>query len=171
VVVSDVDRSTQPVDELAPARLPGRTMVTLTSVSDDDLGEELRLVWEVEPGRDIVPAPAAPREPGRLGRPRSDSARSWTRCAGGPSRAPTPAFPWIVPTFRGGLQCEWHADGIDLEIDIDPNGSVDVLFMDSIEQKEWDGSLTERQGGGSLVPRSVGRGRTWIDRTVIRGER
>lgn len=54
-------------------------------------------------------------------------------------------FPWIVPTFRGGLQCEWHASGIDLEIDIDPNGSVDVVFTDRAEGKEWDGTLTERE--------------------------
>ncbi len=73
-VVADVSRSAQPVDELAPARLPGRTLVTLTSVSDDDLGEELRLVWEVEPGREIVPATELPTvtadggdDPQRLG--------------------------------------------------------------------------------------------------------
>jgi hypothetical protein len=54
-------------------------------------------------------------------------------------------FPWIVPTFRGGLQFEWHEAGIDLEIDIDPNGSVDVIFSDNVQQKEWDGTLTERE--------------------------
>ncbi len=36
--------STQPRDELAP-ELPGATLVTLASVSDDDLGEELTVVW------------------------------------------------------------------------------------------------------------------------------
>jgi hypothetical protein len=59
-VVAHVDRSAQPRDELAPTRIPGRTLVTLTSVSDDDLGDELRLVWEVEPGRDVVPATQLP---------------------------------------------------------------------------------------------------------------
>ncbi len=44
-----------------PARVPGRTLVTLTSVSDDDLGEELTVVWEVEPGREIVPATQLPQ--------------------------------------------------------------------------------------------------------------
>lgn len=73
-VVAAVDRSHQPTDELSATRLPGRTMVTLTSVADDDLGEELRLVWEVEPGREIVPATALPEvstdawdDPQRLG--------------------------------------------------------------------------------------------------------
>jgi hypothetical protein len=55
-VVSGVARSHQPVDELAASRLPGQTLVTLTSISDDDLGEELTVVWKVEPGREIVPA-------------------------------------------------------------------------------------------------------------------
>jgi len=54
-------------------------------------------------------------------------------------------FPWIVPTFRGGLQYEWHEGGVDLEIDIDPNGSVEVVFVDRNERKEWDGTLTERE--------------------------
>jgi len=54
-------------------------------------------------------------------------------------------FPWIVPTSRGGLQYEWHEGGVDLEIDIDPNGSVDVVFVDRGEQKEWDGPFTERE--------------------------
>ena len=59
-VVSALRQSKQPVDELAAATLPGRTLVTLTSVSDDDLGDELTLVWEVEPGRQIVPTSRLP---------------------------------------------------------------------------------------------------------------
>jgi hypothetical protein len=49
----------QPRDELAPD-LPGRTLVTLTSVSDDDLGDELTVVWEVEPGREVLPETRVP---------------------------------------------------------------------------------------------------------------
>jgi superfamily II DNA or RNA helicase len=73
-VVSSVTRSRQPADELAAAALPGQTLVRLTSVSDDDLGEELTVVWEVEPGREIVPATKLPEvtedgwdDPQRLG--------------------------------------------------------------------------------------------------------
>jgi hypothetical protein len=55
-VVARVSQSRQPVDELAASRLPGRTLVQLTSVSDDDLGEELTLAWEVEPPGDQVAA-------------------------------------------------------------------------------------------------------------------
>ena len=60
-VVSDVNVSRQLPDELAAARIPGGTIVTLTSVSDDDLGDELTVVWEVEPGREIVPATQLPQ--------------------------------------------------------------------------------------------------------------
>ena len=59
-VVSSVSNSRQPQDELAATRLPGRTLVTLTSVSDDDLGDELTVAWEIEPGREIVPATQLP---------------------------------------------------------------------------------------------------------------
>ncbi|MEH0446683.1 DISARM system SNF2-like helicase DrmD [Streptomyces sp. B21-102] len=73
-VVSQLDRSSQPEDQLAATTSPGRTLVTLNSVSDDDLGEELTLVWEVEPGREVVPATQLPAvteigwdDPQRLG--------------------------------------------------------------------------------------------------------
>ena len=59
-VVSRLDRSRQPEDQLAASTPPGRTLVTLNSVSDDDLGEELTVVWEVEPGREVVPSTQLP---------------------------------------------------------------------------------------------------------------
>lgn len=40
--------------------LPDRTLATHTSVSDDDLGDELTLGWEVEPGREILPETRLP---------------------------------------------------------------------------------------------------------------
>jgi len=66
-VVSDLSESTLPVDELASSVLPGRTLVTLTSVSEDDLGEELSVIWEVEPGRDVIPSGALPDVPDPTG--------------------------------------------------------------------------------------------------------
>src|SRR5579875_495511 len=66
-VVSEVSESSLPVDELAVTVLPGRTLVTLTSVSEDDIGEELSVIWEVEPGRAVIPSGALPDvpDPGR----------------------------------------------------------------------------------------------------------
>jgi hypothetical protein len=59
-VVSRRSISTQPRDELAVSQPPGRSLLTLTSVSDDDLGDELTLVWEVEPGREVLPETQLP---------------------------------------------------------------------------------------------------------------
>lgn len=35
-------------------------MLTVRGVSDDDLGDELTLVWEVEPGREVLPPTRLP---------------------------------------------------------------------------------------------------------------
>ncbi|QKW39927.1 DEAD/DEAH box helicase [Actinomadura sp. NAK00032] len=73
-VVVDVKRSRQPIDELASVRLPGRTLVSLMNVSGDDVGEELRLIWEIEPGHRVVASDQLPEvteqgwdDPQRLG--------------------------------------------------------------------------------------------------------
>jgi superfamily II DNA or RNA helicase len=72
-VVTNVERSTQPLDVLDAA--PGRRehLVTLASVEDDGFGEELRVVWELELAtavldRAALPAPDPERfdEPERL---------------------------------------------------------------------------------------------------------
>jgi superfamily II DNA or RNA helicase len=59
-VVARTSTTSQPADELT-APVPGRTLVTLTSVSDDDLGSELTVVWEVEPGREVLPETRLPQ--------------------------------------------------------------------------------------------------------------
>lgn len=63
-VVASRRTSRLPQDELASKVPPGRTMVTLTSVSDDDLGDELTVVWEIEPGREVLPATRLPEVTG-----------------------------------------------------------------------------------------------------------
>lgn len=62
-VVSDVSSASLAEDELSTTRLAGRTLATLTSLSEDDLGEELSVIWEVEPGRKIIPAGGLPEVP------------------------------------------------------------------------------------------------------------
>jgi hypothetical protein len=54
-------------------------------------------------------------------------------------------LPFIAPTADGGAQLEWHDGGIDLEINIDPKGPVEVWFRDSAEGKEWEGDLSHRE--------------------------
>ena len=48
-VVNDVVRSTLPGAELAMVAGKPRHLVSLTSVDDDGLGEELQVIWELEP--------------------------------------------------------------------------------------------------------------------------
>jgi superfamily II DNA or RNA helicase len=105
-VVSAINRSEQPVDELAAAALPGRTLVTLTSVSDDDLGDELTVIWEVEPGREVLPATKLPAvtanawdDPERLGA-FLDAVR-WGTVASADTRT-------LQAPFRSGIRIETY---------------------------------------------------------------
>ena len=47
--------------------------------------------------------------------------------------APTPI---IVPTWRGGVQAEWHKNDVDLEIEVDPDGTIYYSFENSAEEHE-----------------------------------
>ncbi len=70
-VVTEISKSALTPDPLSPHANGQQHLVTLSSVEDDALGEELRVVWELEPGarvleRAILPAPAGFDEPRRL---------------------------------------------------------------------------------------------------------
>ena len=52
----------------------------------------------------------------------------------------TPA-PAVVPTNRGGVQLEWHTQGIDLEIETLSLHRRHVSFEDSATNDEWDGEV------------------------------
>src|SRR3712207_6587794 len=69
-VVSDVMPSALPADPLRPLTGPEH-LVGLTSVEDDGLGEEIQVIWELEPGarrfeRGGLPAPTSFDSPDRL---------------------------------------------------------------------------------------------------------
>ncbi len=50
VVVNDVKPSSLPISVLKdPAGVP-QHLLSLSSIEDDGLGEELQVVWEIEPG-------------------------------------------------------------------------------------------------------------------------
>ena len=53
-LVTDVSASTLPVDPRSSDRAEGETLVGLSSVEDDGLGEALTVLWEVEVGRRIL---------------------------------------------------------------------------------------------------------------------
>jgi|GEM_PF-1971401 len=52
-VVADVNRGSLPTGSLAEGLNHAQHLVSLTSIEDDALGEELRVVWELEPGARI----------------------------------------------------------------------------------------------------------------------
>ncbi len=62
-IVSDIKPSTLPSPALAlPVAI--QNLVTLSSVEDDGLGEEIQAIWEVEPGAKIVEKVALPEPQG-----------------------------------------------------------------------------------------------------------
>ena len=59
-VVADISRSTQPPDVLAADGTFPQTLVQLTSVEDDAHGEDLRVIWDIEPGTRILDTATLP---------------------------------------------------------------------------------------------------------------
>lgn len=48
----------------------------------------------------------------------------------------------IIPTWRGGVQAEWHVNGFDLEIDCSPDGSIEYNFAGP-NVEEYEGPIDE----------------------------
>jgi ERCC4-related helicase len=70
-VVTEVAKSTLPDRLLLSSNSEGQHLVTLASIEDDALGEELQVIWEIEPGAEVkekvaLPEPTAFDEPVRL---------------------------------------------------------------------------------------------------------
>lgn len=63
-VVSDVTRSTLPPDLSHNGHQTPQHLLTLTSVEDDALGEELEVIWEIEPGARILERAGLPEVDG-----------------------------------------------------------------------------------------------------------
>ncbi len=51
------------------------------------------------------------------------------------------AGPVLVPTVRGGLQLEWHRRGVDIEVEVDPDGSVSWSAEDRRSGEEVEAAL------------------------------
>jgi hypothetical protein len=46
--------------------------------------------------------------------------------------------PAVVPTNRGGIQLEWHCNGIDLEVAVQSPSRIQVAFEDQRGGAEWE---------------------------------
>ncbi len=60
-VVSEVNKSSLPPRPLEPTQAAPQHLVSLQSLEDDALGEELQVIWEIEPGATVVEKVALPQ--------------------------------------------------------------------------------------------------------------
>src|SRR5262249_49073899 len=63
-IVTDVAASLLPSDRLQSGLEPPQHLLTLSSIEDDGLGEELQVIWEIEPGATLVEKIALPNPTG-----------------------------------------------------------------------------------------------------------
>ena len=54
--------------------------------------------------------------------------------------------PVVVPTVRGGLQLEWHNNGVDVEVEVAPNGHVSCLAEDRLSEEPVEAGLAGSEG-------------------------
>ena len=102
-VVSDISTSALPSGTLSPAGGP-QHLLDLTSIEDDGFGDSLRVIWEIEPGREVLRAATLPRPAAdRLDPPdRLDAfidAVRWGAIASADTRA-------LQAPFRSGITIE-----------------------------------------------------------------
>jgi superfamily II DNA or RNA helicase len=100
--VNEVVPSALPVDAIGGTR--PQHLARMSSLEDDGFGDELTVIWELEPGTEVIPHQELPRpEPGRLDPPdRLDAfldAVRWGAIATADSRA-------LQAPFRSGISIE-----------------------------------------------------------------
>lgn len=49
--------------------------------------------------------------------------------------------PAVVPTSEGGVQLEWHAWGLDVELVVSPSDAPELFFRDRRSEAEWEAEL------------------------------
>ena len=103
-VVSDVAPTPIPFDIKSSTVGEGQTLVTLSSVEDDGLGEELRVLWELEAGRKILDSATLPDlAEGRFDRPETFGAFLDALRWGAVTNAETTV---LQAPFRAGIAIE-----------------------------------------------------------------
>ena len=55
------------------------------------------------------------------------------------------AGPVLVPTVRGGVQLEWHRRGVDIEVEVSPDGSVSWCADDPRTGEEFEAALAGQE--------------------------
>ncbi len=101
-VVSEIVPSTLPLDPVHPNFDGGQNLLTLSSVEDDGLGEELQVVWELEPGATVIEKVALPDPTGFDSPDRLDAFLDAVRWGA----ASTADVRNIQSPFRSGIEIE-----------------------------------------------------------------
>ena len=101
-VVMEIKESALPTDALHPTASHAQHLVTLSSVEDDALGEELQVIWEIEPGAQAIEKMPLPQPVGFDTPQRLDTFLNAVRW-GAASSADVKA---IQAPFRSGIDLE-----------------------------------------------------------------
>jgi hypothetical protein len=101
-VVTEVATSSLPDQPLKTGASGRQSLVSLSSVEDDGLGEELQVVWEIEPGTKVIEKVALPEPTGFDDPARLDAFLDAVRW-GASSQADPKA---IQSPFRAGIDIE-----------------------------------------------------------------
>lgn len=101
-IVSEVARSTLPSSPLQAVNRHGQHLVTLSSVEDDGLGEELQVIWELEPGATAIEKSPLPEPTGFDAPDRLDAFLDAVRWGASSTADPKN----IQAPFRSGIDIE-----------------------------------------------------------------
>ena len=101
-VVNEVKPSSLPGAALKPAFAGPQNLLTLSSVEDDGLGEELQVVWEIEPGARVIEKVALPEPTGFDAPDKLDAFLDAVRWGA----ASTADLKNIQSPFRSGIEIE-----------------------------------------------------------------
>ena len=101
-VVTEVAKSTLPVSCLRPSDNGAQHLISLSSVEDDALGEELQVIWELEPGAEVIEKAALPEPTGFDAPDRLDAFLDAVRWGAGS----TADLKNIQAPFRSGIEIE-----------------------------------------------------------------
>ena len=120
-VVVEITQSSLPADLLSPIHAHAQHLVTLSSVEGDALGEDLQVIWEIEPGARAIERMPLPQPVGFDTPQRLDTFLNAVRW-GAASSADVKA---IQAPFRSGIDLEdYQLDPVSRAIQM-PRQSAD----------------------------------------------